>query len=524
MKVLLVNPSWGSRVAGRRYNRAWPPLDLLYTAARLRKLGFEVDLCDARASGITPEAASPMFTDADLVVAGTSPLDRWQCPNLDLRPLLRWTRMIPPEKLLICGVHGTLYPDSILAMTSAKAVVRGEPEETVPALCSALAGSRPSLAEVASVSYRNGDTVFHNPPSLPVDLSMLPQPAYDLTVPGDYEYELLGRNMAVLETARGCPHACAFCLKAMYGKGIRRKPIGRVLEEVRQVRSQGYSKVYFIDLEFCLDRKRTVELCAGLRDAGISWCCQTRVDDVDPGLLREMAASGCRLIHYGIESGAPAIRERIRKNITSTQTENAIHWTRSAGIATAGFFLTGFRGESPGDWLETEKLARKLNPTYASFHRVTPYPRTGRGASRTKPWWENAGELSARDNRIKRAYLRYYLRPSYVAEFLRNGNVSFAPIRLFLSFLKGTLSDVSREATPGQQWRRLPVRLIQAVDRITSTVLRWRRHGMRGASLPTMPSMPTITSAPPVKRSELCSGSDLIPAGSNGLKPGAPPR
>jgi len=450
MKVLLVNPSWGGRVAGRRYNRAWPPLDLLYTAARLRTDGFDVALCDARASGIAPEAAFPMFSDSDLVVVGTSPLDRWQCPNLDLDPLLSWTRMIPSEKLIVCGVHGTLFPDSILAATGARAVVRGGPEETVPALCRALAGSSSSPAGIASVSYRTGDAVSHNPPAPAVDLSMLPLPAYELTTPGDYEYELLGRNMAILETARGCPHACVFCLKAMYGEGIRKKPTDRVIEEVRQVRSLGYRSIYFIDLEFCLDRERTLKLCAGLRRVGITWCCQTRVDDVDEEMLRQMAVSGCRLIHFGVESGAPAIRERVKKNITTVQTENAVRWARSAGIATACFFLFGFPGESLADRIETEKLARKLNPAYASFHRVTPYPCTAMGgcASRTKPWWENTGELSRRDNEIRRAYLRFYLRPSRVAEFIRNGNVGFAPLRLFLGFLRDALSVASRGVPP----------------------------------------------------------------------------
>lgn len=445
MKILLINPSWGNRFQGQRFNRSWPPLDLLYTAARLRASGFEVELIDARAAGLRPDAAH--LPSTDLVVVSTSPLDRWQCPNIDLEPLLEWTRLIEPEKLIIYGIHGTLFPESLLDLTGAGAVVRGEPEDTVPALCLAMARPGSSLEALPSISYRDGARIVHNPPAPPVDLSTLPLPAYDLADPRGYRYELLGGRMALLETARGCPHSCTFCLKTMYGDKVRKKPTARVAEEVDLVRSAGYRHVYFIDLEFCLDRRRALELCAVMRDAGLDWCCQTRVDDVDPELLREMAASGCRLIHYGVESGAPGTPIRTEKRISFSQTEKAIHWAKSAGIGTAAFFLLGFSWETPRDWLETERFARKLNPTYASFHRVTPYAgtRLGGAARSTRPWWEMAPELSIPDSRLRRIYLRYYLRSAYIVELLRNGTNLLSAAGLFLDFLRGAGAAVPKK-------------------------------------------------------------------------------
>jgi len=46
----LINPSWPGLVSARggRYNRSWPPLDLLNCAALMRRNGLETELADAR--------------------------------------------------------------------------------------------------------------------------------------------------------------------------------------------------------------------------------------------------------------------------------------------------------------------------------------------------------------------------------------------------------------------------------------------------------------------------------------------
>ncbi len=442
MNVLLVNPSWGGRVQRQRYNRRWPPLDLLNVAALLRADGFHVALRDARATSIARGDMAESVRWADLVIATTSPLDRWQCPNLDLQPLLEQAREIPREKLVLCGVHGTLFPESLMRFTGARMVIRGEPEDTAVALCRALRQGA-SLTGVPSLSCLEGGKIEHHPSGSPVALSSLPVPAYDLTEPGHYEYELMGERTAILETSRGCPHRCVYCLKTMYGSSLRMKPAEQVAREIEAVLEQGYRSIYFMDLEFSLDPRRTLELCRTIGPLSVQWCCQTRVDTVNAGLLEEMAKAGCGLIHFGIESGDPDVLKRIRKGITLRQVEDAVRWAREAGMATAGFFLPGLPREGPRAWKATEALARRLNPTYASFHIVTPYPGTelGEACHMDSPWWEEKKTGNdALEGRLRRTYLRYYLRPGYWMEFLRRGAWRASGLRLFVQFLQGMAS------------------------------------------------------------------------------------
>ena len=425
----------------QRYNRRWPPLDMLNLAAILQNHGHFVVLHDARAVGLSPERLSRLTADADRVVVDTSPLDRWQCPNLDLTHLVRLTRSIPAEKLILCGVHGTLFPSRMTELTGARIIMSGEPEVSGPALFNALDRKSP-LSGVPGIHWTEGGKIQSGPPAPLADLCAMPLPAYSLVRPEMYEYELLGKKLAVLETARGCPNRCAFCLKTMYGSRVRLKDPLQVASELELVLSLGFETVYFIDLEFTMLRERTLELCEILRKYGLRWCCQTRIDAVDAHLLRQMRKSGCSLIHYGIESGMEKTRELAGKPLSNARIERVILETRQAGIAAAGFFLFGFPWETASDWRETGRFARRLPLSYASFHRVTPYPGTSLGkAFEHEPWWVSGWTGAACGGPdLTREFLKFYLRPAYLLDAFRSGADPAPSFRLFAGFLSGMLS------------------------------------------------------------------------------------
>jgi len=442
LKVLLINPAWGgSRAGTRRYHRAWPPLDLLTSAALLRQCGHEPHLLDLRAGPVGPETVQAAASAVDLVVLQSTPLDRWQCPDLDWSRLVGWARELPIDKLVLAGVHGTLHPELFLRETGAKALIRGEPEKPLAAL--AQAGGHPR--GLAGLSYLEGGRAVHEPDQVPVELDALPPPAYDLVDLNLYRYELLGDRLALLETARGCPFSCSFCLKVMYGQGRRTKKPDRVLAEIEEVVARrGARHVYFIDLEFTLDRPFVSNLCRELIGMKLDfrWCCQSRADTVDPDLLALMKAAGCRLVHFGVETGSPRLLAATRKKITLDQVLAAVKWCRDLGLATACFFLFGLPGETQADRRATVRLARRLNPTYASFHVAAPYPGTdlGRSAGSAEPFPACLDEhdLAALADQARRAFLSFYLRPGYVLARLQEGTFKdkLNRLRLFWEFIR----------------------------------------------------------------------------------------
>jgi len=195
LKVLFVNPSWGSLISkkGGRFNRAWPPLDLLNCGALLEREGIRVEVIDARASNFSDDEIAQRAKDFDKVFITSSPIDRWQCPNLDLENFFSMLQPLPKNNLYIMGVHGTLYPEMVLEKSGACALIRGEPEMTVLELC-----KTGNITAVKGITYKKDGQIVSNENRLSLNMSDLPIPAYHLIDINKYEYELLGGKLDVL--------------------------------------------------------------------------------------------------------------------------------------------------------------------------------------------------------------------------------------------------------------------------------------------------------------------------------------
>ena len=91
------------------------------------------------------------------------------------------------------GYHGTVDPESILNITGAKAVIRGEPEDTVADIC-----QNSDLFKVKGISFMKEGGFISNSDRELIDLKTLPLPAYHLLDTKKYFYEILGRNFAFI--------------------------------------------------------------------------------------------------------------------------------------------------------------------------------------------------------------------------------------------------------------------------------------------------------------------------------------
>jgi radical SAM superfamily enzyme YgiQ (UPF0313 family) len=119
--------------------------------------------------------------------------------------------------------------------------------------------------------------------------------------------------------------------------------------------------------------------------------------------------------------------------------------THRAGIDSACFFMLGFPGETEEDIDETVRFAKQINPTYASFHVVTPYPGTYFHREHSKSWtlpiaesFPNTLPLQELRRKANRAMMEFYLRPGYLAARLFHGRPSswVKQMRLFWNFIR----------------------------------------------------------------------------------------
>ena len=175
-----------------------------------------------------------------------------------------------------------------------------------------------------------------------------------------------------MSVSRGCVFNCGFCeTRKLWGNICRGFSPKRILDEIQDLMTKyGTKGIYFINDNFTLRKKQTIELCKLLIDNKINleWVCDTRVDLVDDELLALMHKAGCKVIWFGVESGSPRILQRIGRNTTPEQVFAAFKLCKKNGIKTACSFMLGLPDETLADMEISLKFAKKLNPDWCTFN------------------------------------------------------------------------------------------------------------------------------------------------------------
>ena len=412
----------------------------------VERKGFNAEISDANAENLSSEKIIQKAREFDKIFITTSTLDKWQCYEPNIQSCIELIKQIQKinSNVFLIGAHGTMKPNDLQKLTNVKAVIRGEPELTILDIC-----NDKNLKDVKGITYKKNGKIVSNSDREPLDLNKLALPAFHLLPMNKYYYEIMGNDFTLFESSRGCPFSCTYCFKSMYGKERRQKSLDKITEEVRYgIEKFGIKNAYFIDLEFCLNKKLVESLCDFLikEKYDFNWTCQTRFDTIDADLLKKMKKAGCSIIHFGVESGSQKILDKINKKLTIQQIKKGMKLVKKSNIKTVCFFMFGLPTETKTDIDMTIKLAKELNPTYASFHIAVPY-------LGTQFYEEIKSELDERglfplaygnqkelEKIKKKAYRKFYLRPGYVFSRISQGE-----LKLLIKQLKLYSNSIKNE-------------------------------------------------------------------------------
>jgi radical SAM superfamily enzyme YgiQ (UPF0313 family) len=377
MRITLVSPKWNKLV------NSYPPLGLGYLAAVAEAAGHTVRIVDL---GLDPD--TPLERGIESIVASQPDLVGVTAMTNNYHSAEQMMRLLKERlgcPIVVGGPHATIFPERVAAEPFVDYVIYGEGEETLLELLQAIAKeaspSEGTLRDIQGLCFATNEGVVCNTPRpLIDDLDALPYPARHLYELERYPlYAPSGEPMVTLLSSRGCPYNCSYCFKGIVGRTYRQRSAESVLGEIRHlVEHYGYRHIYFIDDLFTLDRERLAALTRGIIDQelDIRWQCLARVDRVTPELLELMYRSGCREVHYGIESGNAEILKQLGKGITHEQVRRAVRWTAEAGILAKGYFMLGLPGDTRETMQQTIELASELELDQAMFSLTTPFPGT----------------------------------------------------------------------------------------------------------------------------------------------------
>jgi radical SAM superfamily enzyme YgiQ (UPF0313 family) len=391
-----------------------PSVHMAYAAAILARAGHEVIW--TRGDDDTARA------DADVAIVLSS--------LVDYRHETAWADRIRARgvKVGFVGIAASKMPQ--LFSDHADFILNGEPEAGIMRIAR---GQIPS--GVASSEQVD-------------DLDSLPFPRWDLVTEARRRLGIKWSSRPVgggypLLASRGCPEFCTYCPHRILA-GYRSRSIGNIVDEIERLCDQVVRPyVIFRDPLFTEQRERVLDLCREIQARGLtlSFEAETRLDRLDAELLDTLYAAGFRAMSFGVESLDPAtLKKSGRRPIPQAYQQQIIEHCRTLGIVTAAFYVLGFLQDDWNSVSATIDYSTELGSTFAQFKILTPYPGTPMFKQLepllTETDWEKFDgytptfrhpNLADRELRflLGAAYTRFYIRPSYLANFLeiQNGAV-----------------------------------------------------------------------------------------------------
>src|SRR5215467_11628460 len=227
-------------------------------------------------------------------------------------------RMFPRLQIVWGGYFPTLHANTVLQSGFVDFVIRGQGELSFLELIDALE-TRTSFEHIPGLSFRRGDEIVHNPKRPVTDPNSLPpMPYHRVDVKRYIGKTYLGNRTMTYHSSFGCPFLCGFCaVAALYKSRWVGKKASAVVDEILWFKQQyGVNAVEFVDNNFFVAERRTVEIASGLRGHGISWWAEARPDTLmlySGSTWRDMRDSGCKMIFFGAESSSDDTLELLNK-------------------------------------------------------------------------------------------------------------------------------------------------------------------------------------------------------------------
>lgn len=384
MKTCLLNLPYHTRIM-RRYsctyyapNFLFPPLELMYLGAIIKEWkGDDCILIDAIAEGLSLDKIVVRLKvyQPNLLVfmAGIESFTE------DMRMIMRIKSFFPLVKIACIGYLPSIFPRETMENNHAiDYIIMHEPEESFSELYDGIKKADLSDIPIKGVGKRhNGSIIIGEGRPRIKDLDMLPFPARHLIKNNLYSELLMPKLFTVIQTMRGCPFKCTFCVPT-YGRETVFRSIDNVLAEIKEaVFKYGVTTIRFMDDTFTLDKNRIMRFCSLILEKAIQfdWSLLSRVGLLDREMLLLMKKSGLRRVYLGIETGSQRLLDYYKKGYKADLIMEQVRLIKENNIEAVGFFMVG-GPQTEEEFRKDIALAKELNLDYIVVEKITPYPGT----------------------------------------------------------------------------------------------------------------------------------------------------
>jgi radical SAM superfamily enzyme YgiQ (UPF0313 family) len=410
-KVLLINP-----------NLMRPPvvpIALDYLASALEASGFQVDALDLCFSDDVQGDIDDCFgRNAVLaVVISLRNADDTFFATQDFcldhyRSIVDYVKTRTNAPIVLGGSGFSIMPQQVLSHYGLNLGIWGEGEYSLPLLLRRIAANE-DYRDVPGLICRT-ESGFHARPPTYVDLSHTAAPGR--TAVDNYRYYVEG-GMGAVETKRGCPGQCIYCVDPVgKGRSVRMRSPRSVADEIESLLGMGIDHLHFCDSEINIPEEHARAVCLEMMARGLGERVRWYTYATPKGFNRELAQlfrrAGCVGINFGVDSASESMLRTLGRGFAIEDLSRTADVCREEGIATLYDLLLGGPGETGETMRETIDTMRSIAPDRVGASlgiRVFPHTKLAEMVSGEGPLEKNPslhGRVSENDNLF---YPVYYL-------------------------------------------------------------------------------------------------------------------
>ena len=215
------------------------------------------------------------------------------------------------------------------------------------------------LEEIENGITHSEPKVLDQPEDQRININGLPMPDYESIDFSQYDLP----NGVNTEISRGCTAKCTFCEETHFWKYRQRQAVDLITEIEWLYYNKGTDVIWFIDslVNGNLKELRAFAKAVVAKDLKIKWTGYARCDGrMDLEYMQDLAAGGCIMLNYGIESGSQKVLDDMDKGVTIAEMEQNFIDGKKVGIWAATNWIVGFPTEDFQDYADSITLLWRM--------------------------------------------------------------------------------------------------------------------------------------------------------------------
>ncbi|MGP1907099.1 B12-binding domain-containing radical SAM protein [Metabacillus sp. JX24] len=246
--------------------------------------------------------------------------------------IMKMMKKINPSLIIVLGGPEVTYDtrEWMESIPEADYIVIGEGEETFKQFLAALQSDK-NMKQVSGIAYRDHGEVMINPQRNKINLAELASPfRFEEDIPH------LSKRVTYIETSRGCPFSCQFCLSSIE-VGVRYFDREKVKDDIRYLMQNGAKTIKFVDRTFNISRSYAMEMFQFLIDEhlpGTVFQFEITADIMRPEViqfLNDNAPKGLFRFEIGVQSTNDATNDLVMRRQNFSKLTRTVTMVKEGG-------------------------------------------------------------------------------------------------------------------------------------------------------------------------------------------------